>query len=175
MNWLKSFVFLIGILFCFACQQKHKQNSESIKIIAPKASTASEDKYSKIMAGVSNSKKITESTNANITDPPHGSLKGDSIAMVQIEKLPEYKILLKQFHKLNHDNSNHFVVMLAARPNSSFKYYWIKLGEDNPNRFHEWAHFYVKTKNMAVYYYDTASDSILTLKQWRKSGKYYLE
>ena len=114
------------------------------------------------------------STNSHRTAKSADSIKNDSIAMAQIEKLPEFKKLRERFNNLNHDTSNHFLVMVAEEPDTALKYYWVKVGEANPNSFHAWAHFYVDPKNLAVSYYDTVSDSLFTLEEWRKSGKYDL-
>jgi hypothetical protein len=100
------------------------------------------------------------------------SLIKDSFVMAQVENLPEYKALKRQFLKLNHDTSNHFAVLLAARPNSSIRYYSVKLGENNAYRFHTWEQFYVDPKNLTITYYDIISDSVLTLNQWRKTKEY---
>jgi hypothetical protein len=99
------------------------------------------------------------------------SERNDSIAFAQIEKLPEYKHMEEDFDKRIKDTAYHFTVLLNQEPDTSFKYYWMKVGTDGPDRFSTWEHFYVDPHNWSVYHYDTASDSILSIAQWRKSGK----
>ena len=105
---------------------------------------------------------------------PAGSVpydeKTDSVVQSLIERLPEFKILDARFKK-KLDLSHHLTLFTTQRPDSSFKFYWVQAGDDNPDRFEPWYNFYVNLKDSTVLFYDTVSDSILTMQQWRKSGK----
>lgn len=99
-------------------------------------------------------------------------------ALTVVEKLPEVKTLKARFDKQNLDTSHHFALLLGRKPDTSFKYYWVEVGDDTPVRFETYENFYVDPKSFIVYYdyYDVVSDSVsvLTIDQWRKSGKDYL-
>jgi len=99
------------------------------------------------------------------------SNKNDSIAMAQVEQLPEFNNILKWYQQENKDTSRHISVVIAQEPVKGFGYYWVKIGEDTPDHFVDMEHFYVDTAHLAVHYLDIEVDSVLTLDQWRKSGK----
>lgn len=98
--------------------------------------------------------------------------RNDSIAIAQVDNLPEVKNLMKSFKKTNKDTTVHMAVLLAQRPDKSLNYYWIKVGMDGPYMFQTLMHFYVDPKDLSVRYYDPASDSTFTLAEWRKSSKH---
>jgi hypothetical protein len=97
--------------------------------------------------------------------------KNDSLAMAQIEMLSEYKHLLKWYDKTNKDTSRHIAVLVDERPTHRFNYYQITVGEDMPDHFLAMMHFYVDAKNQSVKFLDVETDSLMTLSQWRNSGK----
>ena len=92
-------------------------------------------------------------------------------AMDVVGNLPEVKNLAARFNKENSDTSHHFAMNVPQGPGKDFKYYWVRVGEDTPDHFATWEHFYVDPKDFTVYYYDVLSDSVMTINQWRKSGK----
>jgi hypothetical protein len=97
--------------------------------------------------------------------------KNDSLAMAQVEQLPEFNNMLKWYQQANKDTSRHISVIISQEPTKGFGYYWVKVGEDAPGHFTDMEHFYVDTAHLAVHYLDMEYDSVLTLSQWRKSGK----
>jgi hypothetical protein len=96
--------------------------------------------------------------------------KKDSVATALVECLPEFKNLGLRFKKtLN--SSHHLALLITQRPESSFKFYCVQAGDDNPDRFEPLYNFYVNLKDSSVFFYDTVADSVLTMQQWRKSGE----
>jgi len=92
-------------------------------------------------------------------------LQREDRAMKAVEALPEMK---KFFRSLKtKDTSVHIALMVSRDPDSSFKYFWVKVGVDNAYMFTTIHHFYVTPGTYEVRYLDVASDSLLTLKQWR--------
>ena len=63
----------------------------------------------------------------------------------------------------------HLKIWVADTPNlPDQKYYWIQAGEDNGTNLVTHFNFYVYPDSMRIMYYDTQSDSELTLNKWRK-------
>jgi hypothetical protein len=92
-------------------------------------------------------------------------------AMTVVENLPEIKALSDRFNKENKHTSHHFALNVAQGPGKDFKYYWVRAGEDTHDHFAAYEHFYVDPKDFTIYYYDVVSGSVMTIDQWRKSGK----
>ena len=99
------------------------------------------------------------------------SNKNDSIAIAQVTALPEFNNILKWFQKNNKDTTNHIGVIIGQEPVKGFNYYWVKVGVDHPDRFEDLEHFYVNAKDQSVHYLDIKTDSLMSLGQWRGSGK----
>lgn len=97
--------------------------------------------------------------------------RNDSIAMAQVEKLSEYKNILKWYDKVNKDTTRHIAVIAMGEPNKSFNCYQIVIGEDTRDHFVEMEHFYVDAKTLAIKHIDIETDSAYTISQWRKGGK----
>ena len=116
---------------------------------------------------VSKSKIDVNESSKAITDND----KNDSVAMAQIETLPEYKHLLTWHNKTNKDTSRHIAVLVEERPKKGSNYYQVTVGEDMPDHFVAMMHFYVDAKDQSIKYLDVETDSLITLKQWRNSGK----
>lgn len=96
--------------------------------------------------------------------------KTDSSVNSLIERLPEFKNLELRF-KEKLDLSHHLALFSNRRPSAGFRFYEMQAGDDNPDRFEPMYDFYVDLKDSAVFFHDTISDSVLTISQWRKSGK----
>jgi len=99
------------------------------------------------------------------------SNKNDSIAIAQVTALPEFNNILKWFQKNNKDTTRHVGVVIGQEPVKGFDYYWVKIGVDHPDRFEDLEHFYVNAKDQSVHYLDIKTDSLMSLSQWRGSGK----
>jgi hypothetical protein len=100
------------------------------------------------------------------------SNKNDSIAIAQVTALPEFNNILKSFQKNNKDTTQHIGVVIGQEPVKGFNYYWVKVGvNDNDDQFKDLEHFYVNSKDQSVHYLDIKTDSLMSLGQWRGSGK----
>jgi len=142
-NVLKAAVLLFVFAITYSC------NSNSAKTDAPK----------KI-------ELILHPTTAADSD------KNDSVAIAQVTALPEFNNILKWFQKNNKDTATrHIGVIIGQEPVKEFKYYWVKVGVDGPDKFEDLEHFYVNDQDETVHYLDIKTDSLMSLDQWRNSGK----
>jgi hypothetical protein len=148
MRTLISIIFIATIFAMSSCQSKVKK-TVSIKVDS-----------------IQKPKQVMPASKAQVDSDKYA----DS-AMDVVEKLPEVKYLLARFNKENKDTTHHFALNVPKAPGKDFKYYWVRVGEDTPDHFATYEHFYVDPKDFTVYYYDVTSDSVLTIDQWRKSGK----
>ena len=100
------------------------------------------------------------------------SNKNDSIAIAQVTALPEFNNILKSFQKTNKDTTQHIGVVIGQEPVKGFNYFWVKIGvNDSEDQFKDMEHFYVNSKDQTVHYLDIKTDSLMSLQQWRGSGK----
>jgi len=103
---------------------------------------------------------------------PADSNKNDSIAIAQVTALPEFNNILKSFQKTNKDTTLHIGVVIGQEPVKGFNYFWVKVGvNDSNDEFKDMEHFYVNAKDQTVHYLDIKTDSLMSLDQWRNSGK----
>lgn len=102
-----------------------------------------------------------------------GNDKQDTPMMQRVKQLPEVKELERRI-TFNRDTTHHIVFSVEKRPDSRFKYYKVLVGDKGRDTFQPIFHFYVDA-NLTVFYYDAPSDSVLTLDQWRKSGKDWIK
>ena len=56
-------------------------------------------------------------------------------------------------------------------PTKENPYYWVKVMEDNGTSYYTHFNFYVYPKSFAIRFYDMASDTAITLSEWRKNYK----
>jgi hypothetical protein len=123
----------------------------------------------------SNSKKVVILPKVELNQNPKtaaDSNKNDSIAIAQVTALPEFNNILKSFQKTNKDTTEHIGVVIGQEPVKDFNYYWVKVGVDDSNdEFKDMEHFYVNSKDQTVHYLDIKTDSLMSLEQWRGSGK----
>lgn len=123
----------------------------------------------------SNSAKTTGMPKMELNQNPKtaaDSNKNDSIAIAQVTALPEFNNILKWFQKNNKDTTKHIGVVIGQEPVKNFYYYWVKVGvNDNNDEFKDLEHFYVSSKDQTVHYLDIKTDSLMSLEQWRGSGK----
>ena len=59
-------------------------------------------------------------------------------------------------------------IQIARPPDSLFKYYWFQVGIDDSFRFQPIYNFYIDVSHKRIFFYDTISDSLLTLSKWRQ-------
>jgi len=123
----------------------------------------------------SNTQKIAAPLKIELNQNPKtaaDSNKNDSIAIAQVTALPEFNNILKSFQKNNKDTTQHIGVIIGQEPVKGFNYYWVKVGvNDNDDQFKDLEHFYVNSKDQSVHYLDIKTDSLMSLGQWRGSGK----
>lgn len=89
--------------------------------------------------------------------------KIDSIIDDKVAALPEFRKLLKY-----NDKYGNVSISIIKRPQVDFKYYWVQVGRDHPERFEPIYNFYISPENLELFYYDPDADTTLTLKQWRE-------
>jgi len=147
MKALLSFILLTVIFAICSCQTKVKKivNIKSDSIQKPKP-------INRISKAEADSDKYVDS------------------AMTAVEKLPEIRNLRIWFYNMKPDTSHHFALNVPEGPRKDLNYYWVRVGEDTPDHFGTYENFYVDAKSFTVYY-GVEQDSMLTIKQWRKSGK----
>jgi hypothetical protein len=123
----------------------------------------------------SDSKKTATAHKIELNQNPKtaaDSNKNDSIAIAQVTALPEFNNILKSFQKNNKDTTQHIGVVIGQEPVKGFNYFWVKIGvNDSEDQFKDMEHFYVNAKDQTVHYLDIKTDSLMSLEQWRGSGK----
>ena len=60
-------------------------------------------------------------------------------------------------------------IVLIQSPDKTTPYFWIQVGFSTSYRFEPIYNFYVSPKNGSVFFYDTMTDSIITIEDWRMS------
>jgi hypothetical protein len=96
------------------------------------------------------------------------AMNNDSIAEIDtileiVSKLPEV-VKLEQRYNIDGNKS----IILAECPNGDFNYFWVQVGVSTESRFETIYNFYLTPQNYLVYFYDTESDTIINLADWRK-------
>lgn len=59
-------------------------------------------------------------------------------------------------------------IVLMQSPNMDTPYFWIQVGFSTSYRFEPIYNFYVSPKKSSVFFYDTMTDSIIRIEDWRK-------
>lgn len=59
-------------------------------------------------------------------------------------------------------------IVLMQSPNMDTPYFWIQVGFSTVYRFEPIYNFYVSPKKGSVFFYDTMTDSIIRIEDWRK-------
>ncbi len=100
----------------------------------------------------------------------------DSIMYSNVEELPETKAYLKNaqtvFNKSKSGGHPRVATIIKDRPTKgALYYYWIQVGVMTDYKFTPELNFYVDPKTYEVNYSDGFSDSLMTVKQWRKMKK----
>ena len=104
----------------------------------------------------------TDSTNKYISSTI------DSLITDKIGTIPEVIQLNKRS-----DSINIVTIWVKQVPDTTLKYYVAQAGYTHPERFEPVYTFYVVPNKLDVLYYDTVTDSLLTLEQWRSGGNKY--
>jgi len=145
-------VLLFGLLACHQTSQKYEniEVNDNAKVGRVKtAATSSDASTTKADGSIKN-----KSTEEKIIDAVFG-LREVKKRERYIEEQAKGKRRLK--------------VWVADTPNlPAKKYYWIKVGEDNGASLVTHFNFHVYPDSMRILYYDSQSDSELTLSTWRK-------
>src|ERR1700761_541125 len=81
-----------------------------------------------------------ETNNKAATHVPHQLTKADSemndsVAVAQVEDLPEYKHIIERFNKAGKDTNRHIAILIDAEPTKATNYYQLEVGEDTPDHF----------------------------------------
>jgi len=59
-------------------------------------------------------------------------------------------------------------IVLMQSPDMDTPYFWIQVGFSTAYRFEPIYNFYVSPKKDSVFFYDTMTDSIVRIEDWRK-------
>jgi hypothetical protein len=113
-------------------------------------------------------------TSAQLTKGKHG--KDDTQQALEnkiINKVQQLHEVKERSAEIEHksDGKRHLKYLVYKRPSKEFKYYWVKVMEDNGEAYVSDFNFYVNPKNLSVTYYDEDNDTIIDLKTWRKQYK----
>ena len=141
-------VCIFSCLFCVAC--KPKETTITTPIETQKDS--SPDSIIKPL------KKADTSFKNNPQD--------DSLYNI-IGSLTEVKDFIKKTNSKKSDKKVNIII--NQRPDKVFPYYWLQVGVSDQYRFQPVYNFYINDSNLQVNYYDTSTDSIITLKKWRET------
>ncbi len=137
--------FLCAGIFYTACKSKNQSSSVAIQ------KTTSSDSITKPF---------------NDIDTSISSLD-DSLYHI-IESLSEVKNFSKRYDLKKLDKN--LRIEIAQRPDKSFPYFWIKVGVVDQYRFQPVYNFYITKDYRQILYLDTVNDdSLLTLKNWRRT------
>lgn len=95
------------------------------------------------------------------------SFLNDDTLYNMIGRIPEVKALIKKVNSKY--RSERVSIMINERPENDFKYYWLQVGIDNDAQFLPVYNFFIKDSSLAVSYFDTSKDSVISLKDWRNN------
>ena len=88
----------------------------------------------------------------------------------KINQLPEVKHLQEEVKK-NSGGKRRVFAAIYERPAGDFKYYWVRVWQDNGENYAGVFNFYVDPGSFAVKCYDIDNDKTIDLKTWRKQYK----
>lgn len=61
--------------------------------------------------------------------------------------------------------------MIHKRPGKDFDHYWVKVVEDSGGSLITHFNFFIDPKSLEIRFFDAGKDRVMTLSQWRRSGK----
>jgi hypothetical protein len=83
------------------------------------------------------------------------------------------KVKLKDLYIRKQSNGKrHLQFMIYLRPSSQFRWYWVKVVEDNGSRYHAHYNFYVEPRTLSIFFFDTMNNKIMDLETWKKSSDF---
>lgn len=101
--------------------------------------------------------------------PENGSNQvTEDLVIDKVYSLPEVKERA-EYIKKETNGERKLKIWIAARPEETGNYYWVKVGEDNGMSLVTHFDFYVYTDPMEIYYYDVLTDMQLSISEWRKT------
>ena len=84
-----------------------------------------------------------------------------------------YEVKTRRAFVLNKSKGSRILKpLIYKRPKGDFKYYWVKVVEDNGGNLVTHFNFYVNEKTFEIRYLDVVNDRELTLSQWRRDKIY---
>jgi hypothetical protein len=81
--------------------------------------------------------------------------------------LPEVKKFNKRYNLKELDKKLNIII--NERPDKAFPYYWVQVGVSDQYRFQPVYNFYLNKDDFQINYFDTSTDSVITLKKWRET------
>jgi hypothetical protein len=87
-----------------------------------------------------------------------------------VMNIPEVKEEAKYVETESH-GKRHLSLFINLKPSKTFRYYWIKVWEDNGYSFVTHFHFYVDPKTLSIKFLDTSTNNAIDLNVWQKSRK----
>jgi hypothetical protein len=100
------------------------------------------------------------------TVPPNKGNVQDSL-YTMIESISEVKLLAKKSIKSSSEKKVN--IYISKQPSEGDNYFWVEVGLSDSIRFQPVYNFRVDPVTFEIKYYDTETDSIVTLSKWRKT------
>lgn len=142
---LIKFIFLF--LFINSCNQA-EQSENANKVV-----------------GVVGSRQLVSNNNTQDTSYQLSDRENKIIdSLFQLKEIKERQKYIEEQTK----GARHLKIWIAAEPDQTNKYYWIKAGEDNGTNLVTHFNFYVYPDSMRIMYYDVVDDKEISLKEWRE-------
>ena len=145
-----TFSILIKFLFLFFLMNScnHAEQSENANKVV----------------GVKDSREL-ESNNIQDTSYQLSDRENKIIdSLFQLKEIKERQKYIEEQTK----GARHLKIWIAAEPDQTNKYYWIKAGEDNGTSLVTHFNFYVYPDSTRIMYYDVVDDKEISLKEWRE-------
>lgn len=151
---MKLIAFLFSILFLFTnCSSKRQRNTK-----------AGIDSIANIIQQGSNN---TSSSNRTIDSGADSVFENE--IMDKIYHLPEVQESQRLIDSLTNHKSGVSMIIFKT-PTQDSPYYWIQVGYNGTLRFEPYYNFYVyPQKGNEIKFLNTMTDSIMSLKDWRKT------
>lgn len=135
---MKIFLYFLSIYFIYSC------NNSEVK-------------------GIKKSIKVKENVKTNIYDT---LVSNEELKIWDtIFNLPEVKSRIKYVDSIT-KGKRRLHISTSKKPDDKENFYWIQVSEDNGITTVTHFNFFVYP-NKEIKYYDTVTDSVLTLEEWR--------
>jgi hypothetical protein len=96
----------------------------------------------------------------------------DDAVVKKVMALPEVQkgdAYIDSFSKHQHGIS----ILIQRRPGNGVDYYWLQAGYNGDLRYEPYFNFYVYPPKLTIKFYDTVTDSVYSLEEWRRRLRLY--